>query len=72
MWYRAYIDGKMNIGGKVRWMMLEALPNIGSYLTRAEAVAQASDSLRYWRKHHKAGKLRGKYGGFRSRVVKKQ
>jgi len=71
MGYKAYIDAKINVGSGLRWMMVEALPRSGTYITRKEAELQARDSLKYWRRHHKAGKLRAKYEGFRSRVVKK-
>ena len=70
--YKAYIDAKMKLlDGKVKWVMIEAMPNVGTYLTKTEAEAQARQSLKYWRRQHKAGKLRAKYGAFRSRVVRK-
>jgi len=72
MAYRAYIDARMKIGGKVKWVRIDAMPLSGTYLTKIEADAQARDSLRYWKKHHKPGTPRGRiYGAFRSRVVKR-
>ena len=69
--YRAYIDAKIRVGGKEKWLIIERLPNTGTYITKAEAEAQAKESLRYWKKHQKKGKLRGQYGDFRSRIVRK-
>jgi len=72
MSYKVYIDAKIKTIKGTKWLILESLPKTGTYITRMEADAQAKDNLNWWRKHHKKGKLRGKYQDFRSRVVKRK
>lgn len=62
--YKVYIDVKLVIGGKPKWSILEALPQSGSYFTRAEADAQAKHNLAWWRKRRKG------HPKYRARIVK--